>query len=502
MTSRGWGALATFAQEERARAYAASVVVADASLPRLDSQYCPHKPHPAQERFLALDCREALYGGAAGGGKSDALLMAALQYVHVPGYAALILRRTYADLALPGAIMDRSQEWMRGSDARWNEQKKRWTFPSGATITFGYLEQDKDKFRYQGAEFQYCGFDELTQFDEPQYRYLLSRLRRTESMAGVPLRMRAASNPGGVGHQWVMERFPIPERGGVIQPVYEDVDTGRVFVPAKLHDNPSLDEASYRANLADLDESTRKQLEDGDWHAVRGRFFSMWNRDKHVCPAFDIPPHWRLYGGLDWGYGAPSAFCLGAFDEQGYCYIIGEIYLRESDDDDTAASIAGMIQGHGRSIKDVPIAADPSMWVNLHVRKAAVRNARGERRIDAYLEAGLRVHAADNSRVDGWANVRRYLNRQQIQLFDGKAKDLERTLPMLDPDKNNPDDVDTKQEDHAADALRYLLQQRPLNAPNPEDEAVKKEEAEIRKRLREAGSLVEIGVKKSGGFFG
>jgi hypothetical protein len=104
--------------------------------------------------------REALFGGAAGGGKSDSLLMAALQYVDEPGYAAILFRRTYADLALPGAIMDRSKEWLSGKGARWNEREKTWTFPSGATLSFGYLEHENDKYRYQGSEFQFAGFDD------------------------------------------------------------------------------------------------------------------------------------------------------------------------------------------------------------------------------------------------------------------------------------------------------------------------------------------------------
>ena len=121
-----------------------------------------------------LGCLEALYGGAAGGGKSDALLMAALQYVDVPGYAALLLRRTYADLALPGALMDRAAEWLSGTDAKWNGQEKSWSFPSGATTTFGYMATDADKYRYQSAEFQFIGWDELTQFPSDPYLYMLS----------------------------------------------------------------------------------------------------------------------------------------------------------------------------------------------------------------------------------------------------------------------------------------------------------------------------------------
>ncbi|GAF75153.1 unnamed protein product, partial [marine sediment metagenome] len=116
--------------------------------PRL-TKWIPHQPTVKQQAFLKLWQTEAFYGGAAGGGKSDALLMAALQYVDVPDYAAILFRRTYADLALPGALMDRAGEWLGGTEAHWSGQDKRWTFPSGATLTFGYLDTDADRYRYQ-----------------------------------------------------------------------------------------------------------------------------------------------------------------------------------------------------------------------------------------------------------------------------------------------------------------------------------------------------------------
>ena len=140
-----------------------------------------------------------MYGGAAGGGKSSCLLMAALKYVHLPDYSAILFRRTYSDLSLPGALMDRANEWLRGTDAHWQDQKKTWTFPSGSTLTFGYLDNENAKYRYQGSNFDFVGWDELTQFTESQYRYLFSRLRRSAG-SDIPLRMRSASNPGGFGH--------------------------------------------------------------------------------------------------------------------------------------------------------------------------------------------------------------------------------------------------------------------------------------------------------------
>lgn len=218
--------------------------------------YIPHKPTPKQLAFLLLENPEALYGGAAGGGKSDALLMAALQYVDQPGYAALLLRRSYTDLALPGALMDRAKEWLMPTDAKWRESAKTWSFPSGATLTFGYLEHLGDEYRYQSTEFQMIGFDELTQFEETHYRYMFSRLRRRVD-GGAPLRMRSASNPGGIGHEWVRGRFIDADPSG----------GERVFISARLPDNPHLDQDAYVQSLDQLDPVTRRQLLQGDWTA-------------------------------------------------------------------------------------------------------------------------------------------------------------------------------------------------------------------------------------------
>jgi predicted phage terminase large subunit-like protein len=215
--------------------------------------YMPRTISEKQALFLILPTREAFYGGAAGGGKSEALYLGALQYVDTPGYAALLLRRTYGDLSLPGALMDRARERLTPMDAKWDEKAHTWRFPAGATLTFGYLEHEADKFRYQGAEFQYIGFDELTQFSETQYRYMASRLRRLQGV-NIPLRLRAASNPGGLGHDWVKQRF-----------ITEQKTHHRPFIPARMADNPYLDIDSYRESLAVLDPVTRAQLENGDW---------------------------------------------------------------------------------------------------------------------------------------------------------------------------------------------------------------------------------------------
>lgn len=233
-------------------------------VPRLN-RYMPHYPHPPQAAFLSPlvnKIREVFYGGAAGGGKSDALLMGALQYVDVPGYAALLLRNTFADLSLPDAIMERSKQWLSGTDAHWNDREHAWIFPSGARLVFGYIEHESDKYRYKSAAFQYIGFDELTHFTETQYRFLFSRLRRLKGSI-VPVRMRSASNPGGPGHEWVKRRF-----------IVEGLAKGRLFIPAKLEDNPSLDQEDYEESLSNLDPITRAQMRAGNWDAkpMGGKF--------------------------------------------------------------------------------------------------------------------------------------------------------------------------------------------------------------------------------------
>ena len=239
--------------------------------------YIPHRPTAKQLAYLLLDNTEALYGGAAGGGKSDALLMAALQYVDNPDYSALLFRRSYTDLSLPGALMDKAKEWLMPTDAKWRESSKTWTFPSGATLTFGYLEHVGDEYRYQSTEFQFIGFDELTQFEESKYRYMFSRLRR-KADGGPPLRMRSTSNPGGIGHEWVRSRFLDSD----------PADSGRVFIAARLPDNPHLDQESYVQSLAQLDPVTRRQLLQGDWTARQpGNLFQReWFQVVEDVPVF------------------------------------------------------------------------------------------------------------------------------------------------------------------------------------------------------------------------
>jgi predicted phage terminase large subunit-like protein len=241
----------------------------------LNNEFIPQSPTPRQAEFILLDEElEAMYGGAAAGGKSSCLLMAALQYVNVPGYNALILRRSFADLNKPGALMERAHDWLGHTTAKWNANDKRWTFPSGATLSFGYMANDKDRYQYQGSEFQFVGFDELTQFSEVQYKYLFSRVRKLEG-SRIPIRIRSATNPGGTGHAWVYQRYFIEKEAP--------------FVGAKIDDNPYVNATEYREALSHLDPVTREQLLNGDWEVRDGT--GMFERDwfKNPIQLADVP---------------------------------------------------------------------------------------------------------------------------------------------------------------------------------------------------------------------
>lgn len=291
-------------------------------VPRIPPGYVPHVPHPPQQLLLMLNHHlEVFYGGAAGGGKSDALLMAALQYVDVPGYAALILRRTWPDLTEPGAILDRATKWLTGTNAVMRDGGRTWEFPTSnpdlpARIRFGHMQYEKDKYKYQSAEFQFVAFDELTQFSETSYEYLFSRLRKPRllciicnkrlrysasrgkwrhvrpdgecrtplpdmtsireytpapdgtSLFDVPIRMRSASNPGGYGHEWVKARFIDPRTR----------KHGTLFIPSYLDDNPSLDPEEYEKALEHLGPVERERLRRGDWDVTEegGWFDRAW----------------------------------------------------------------------------------------------------------------------------------------------------------------------------------------------------------------------------------
>ena len=222
-----------------------------------------------QEAFLCLDCFEVFYGGSAGGAKSAALILGALQYVDVPGYAALLIRRTSPELNAAGGLIDLSQEWLGKTDATWNGNRKRWTFPTGgkpAILELAHYEAGiKGQQKKYGGQYQYIGIDELTEFTESEYRFLFRSLRNPRDV-DVPLRMRGASNPIGVGAPFVKQRFIVNGNRMITEEINGEMFTyERRFVPAKLDDNQFVDRNTYIRSLAALEPHILQALLNGDW---------------------------------------------------------------------------------------------------------------------------------------------------------------------------------------------------------------------------------------------
>jgi Terminase large subunit, T4likevirus-type, N-terminal len=415
------------------------------------------RPNPGpQTEFLACPAREALFGGSVGGGKTDALLMCAASQSDNRNHRALILRRTFPMLR---DLIERSHALFIPLGAEFNRQNSQWRFPSGAIIEFGFLDAAEDKYRYLGRQFSFIGWDELTSWpDDSAYIYLLSRLRAVEG-SGLRLEVRATCCPGGPGHSWVRSRFNIPNEGGASE--CRDVATGfrRVFVPARITDNPFLANTDYARQLEALPEASRKSLLLGRWDVFEGAIFSEWDPDTHICDPFPVPNGWKRWRACDDGYAAPACVLWLVHDKDvsDTIYIIKELYASGLTPKALASNVV-LLDGGERwgGVIDSSAFADTGM------------GARG----DVMNRLGCRwtpIEKFPGSRLAGLSAIHQRLARRDdgsvgLKVFRGCCPNLVRTLPALTYSTRNPEEIDPSCEDHAVDCLRYALLFKPLEA--------------------------------------
>ena len=410
-----------------------------------------------QTEFLAAPEKDVLYGGAAGGGKSYAMLVDPLRFCHRPAHRALILRRTMPELR---ELIDKSRELYPQAfpGAKFREVEKVWNFPSGAKIEFGFLERDADVYRYQGQSYSWIGFDEITHLPtEFGWNYLSSRLRTTDSEI-MPY-LRCTANPGGVGAHWVKKRYVDPFEPGE---AFKGADgLTRKFIPARLDDNPYLaEDGRYEEMLKALPEVQRRQLLEGNWDITEGAAFVEFDTEVHVIPPFEIPIGWERTKGIDYGYASESACVWAAVDpSDGTLIVYRELYKKNLTGVDLGEMITQMELLDPFSVAGV---LDTAAWARTGTTGPTV----GE----SLQQAGHKLRRADKNRIQGKIQIHEYLKLKQsgrpnIQIFN-TCPNLIRELQSIPLDKINPEDVDTHAPDHAYDALRYLIMSRPkINDP-------------------------------------
>lgn len=427
-----------------------------------------------QTAFLSANEQEVLYGGAAGGGKSYAMLADPVRFLNNEQAKMLLVRKSTEELrelvsvskvlypkAIPGI--------------KFLERDKTWVAPSGATLWMSYLDADDDVTRYQGQAYNWIGFDELTQWSSPfAWNYMRSRLRTTKA-SGLKLYQRATTNPGGSGHSWVKKAFIDPAKPGKAFWAI-DPETGetlawpqnharageplfqRRFIPATLYDNPYLaEDGMYEANLMSMPEHQRKQLLDGNWDVAEGAAFSEFNRRIHTIEPFDIPSSWPRFRAADYGYSSYSGIVWFAIAPSGQLVVYRELYVSKVLAEDLADQILNAEYGEKMRYGVL----DSSLWHK--------RGDTGPSIAERMILKGCRWRPADRSRGSRIAGKNEIHRRLQIDEYTGEprmvifntCRNLISQLPSIPLSKSNPEDVDTNSEDHLYDALRYGVMTRP-----------------------------------------
>ena len=378
--------------------------------------------------------------------------------------------------------------------ARYNGSNHAWTFPSGAKIYFGNLENKRGKYNYQGKHYDYIGFDELTQFTQDEYMYLMSRNR--PNGPGTRVYIRATGNPGGIGHACVKERFitaappltTITDEYEVIDPTGKKLtyQAERVFVPSTVFDNAALlgNDPQYLARLASLPEAEKQALLYGSWDAFEGQVFAEWRNDPahyqdrkwtHVVEPFPIPEHWTIFRAFDWGYSRPFAVLWCAINTKGKMYFLRELYGWDGTPDHGVKWEPRQV---ARKIREIE-AEDPQLRGHkiYGVADPAIFAEDGGESISASMERErVYWYPADHTRIAGKMQIHYRLafdeNGDPMVQFFNTCRNIIRTLPSLVYDLIDVEDVDTKQEDHLYDALRYacmrhIIPARAMHKPKP-----------------------------------
>lgn len=443
------------------------------------------KPNPGpQTDFLSATEQEVLYGGAAGGGKSYAMLADPIRYFSNPNFRGLLLRRTNDELK---ELKWKAQDLYNNPliKGKFKSQESIWVFPSGAEFWLTYLERDEDVKRYQGQSFTWIGVDELTQYPTSfAWDYLRSRLRSVDLT--VPLCMRATTNPGGVGHGWVKRMFIDPAPANTTFNA-TDIDTGEVlvhpmkyqhphpkageanpkggqplfqrrFIPASLYDNPYLmQDDSYEASLLSLPEDTRRRLLGGDWNVAEGAAFSEFRESVHTCKPFEIPSGWRRFRSCDFGYSTFSAVHWYAIDPDNRLFVYRELYTSKK----TGKDLAQMILNIEKNEKITYGVLDSSVW--------AMRGQAGPSIAEEMISAGCRWRPSDRSQGSRVAGKNRLHELLKVDdtgkpgiIFFNNCRQIISDLPVIPMDPNGGEDIDDKYaSDHSYDSIRYGIMSRP-----------------------------------------
>lgn len=454
--------------------------------------------HDKQQVAFDSLATEILYGGAAGGGKSHLMRMAAITWcTEIPGLQVYLFRRIRDDLVKnhvegPSGFREFLAGWVECGFVQIVEDEIR--FWNGSKIYLCHCKDEKDRFKYQGAEIHVLLIDELTHFTDKIYRFLRNRVR----MVGITLpekykerfpRIVCGANPGGVGHQFVKMTFI---DGSEPLKVYRAANSEggmlRQYIPAKLDDNPSMvtHDPGYEARLSGLgSESLVKAMRDGDWNIVDGAFFDNFRTERHVIRPFELPEHWLRFRAGDWGSAKPFAFGWyavasedmiapgGVHIPRGALVKYREWYGCKEDAEgkpipDRGLKMTAEKVGHG--LKERERGESVSYGV---LDPAAFSQDGGPSIAERMFDGGHGVsfRPADNKRVTqrgamgGWDQLRARLDGDEdgraMLLFFSTCTHSIRTIPALQHDEDRPEDLDTNAEDHAADETRYACMSRP-----------------------------------------